>query len=337
MSMITRETSDNSVTFSLAELAKLEEERLRHEDVQRSRAREREAREQREAEARRRAEEAAQMAADASSRARRAREEAEEKARKEAREKAMVEVARIEAEGKARLEVANAERAHELAVLRVRTEGGARRLKHALAAVIAVVVCGGSAAAYAVTQHVADLEQDAERLREGQTALSRERESARATALAALDKRHAALRARPPVQGAEEARATADAAHRAIDPKAVDHERLRAFGDALDVLSARLDTLERIAALDRRLEDLIAWAAERRRSEAATAAKAAAARAKLSGTDEALRAYDTALNELRDALTRSTGSGGSQPGPEPKGPKCTDPHDPLCGFNGQSL
>src|SRR5689334_19239085 len=55
MSTMTRNNAETSVTFSLAELAKLEEERLREEDGRRARAREKEARERREAEARRRA------------------------------------------------------------------------------------------------------------------------------------------------------------------------------------------------------------------------------------------------------------------------------------------
>ncbi|WP_438023983.1 hypothetical protein [Sorangium sp. So ce233] len=70
---------------------------------------------------------------------------------------------------------------------------------HALAAALGLVLCGGAAAAYEVAQHVAGLEQGARRLRDEQAALAQERESARAAELAALDRRHAALRgaARP--------------------------------------------------------------------------------------------------------------------------------------------
>jgi hypothetical protein len=341
MTMTTRDTSDNSVTFSLAELAKIEEERVRSEDIQRARARERDARERHEAEARRRAEEAAQVAAEAEARARARREEAEEKARAEARERAAVEVARIAAEAKTRLDADNAARAHELAVIRVQNEGGRRRMQHALVAVIGLVLLGGSAAAYGVKSHVASLEADADRLREGQSALSREREDAKAAALATLDRRYASLRARQIPREAEEARATAEAARSAVDAKALDHSRLRAFGDALDVLEARLSGLEKLASLDRRHADLTAWAAERRRSDLAEGARAAAARAKSGGADESsLKAYESALDRLRDSLARPAAAGvgaGALPPPDRSGPKCTDPHDPLCGFDGKSL
>lgn len=342
MSMINQNTSEHSVTFSRAELAKIEEERVRNEDIQRARAREREARERQEAEARRRAEEAAQVAAEAEARARARREEAEEKARAEARERAAVEVARIAAEAKARLEADNAARAHELAVLRVQNEGGRRRMQHALVAVIGLVLLGGSAATYGVKRHVAGLEVDAERLREGQTALSREREDAKAAALSTLDRRYASLRGRSIPREAEEARATAEAARNAIDAKALDHSRLRAFGDALDVLEARLNGLEKLASLDRRHADLTAWAGERRRSDLAEGARNAAARAKAGGSDEgALKASEGELDRLRDSLARPVSGGvagvGSQSSPGRTGPKCTDPNDPLCGFDGQSL
>jgi hypothetical protein len=339
MSTMTRGNTETSVTVSLAELAKLEQKRVREEEVQRARAREREARERREAEAGRRAAEEARIAADAEARARRVREETEAKVRIEAREQAATAVARIEAEARARLEADNAARAHELAILRARSEGGHRRLQRALVAVLGLVLCGGAAAAFGVTRHVAVLEQDAAALREGQTALARERDHAKATELAALDRRHAALRSRPLVHNAEEARATAETARNAIDTRALDHDRLRAFGDALDVLEARIEALEKIEALDRRRADLAAWAAERRRSGLTEAAESAAARAKAAGGDEgALRAYAGALDQLRNTLARSTGAPGSLPPPPGLSqPPCTDPKDPLCGFNGRRL
>jgi hypothetical protein len=339
MSTTTRNTSDNSVTFSLAELAKLEERRVREEDEQRARSRENEARERREAQAQKRAAEAAQVAAEAEARAKRVREEAVEKVRLEARERAAVDVARIEAESRARLEADNATRAHELAVLRVHTDSGRRRLQYALAGVIGLVVCGGSGAAYGVTRHVAGITQDAERLREGQLSLAQERENARATELKALDRRKDALLARPLAKDAGEARATVEAARGAVDARAVDHGRMRAFADALDVLQARIDTLERIAALDRRGADLAAWAAERKQSSATAAAKSAATRAKLTGTEDALRAYEVALDQLRDTLAQST-SGAGRPGVivEPKRPagSCAA-GDPGCGLDGRPL
>jgi colicin import membrane protein len=191
MSSIARDTSENSVTFSLAELAKLEEERMRSEETHRAQTRERQAREHRETEARKRAAEAERIAADDAARARRSREEAEEKARIEARQQATLQVARIEAEAKARIDAENAERAHELAVIRARAEGRSGRLTYALGALLGLALCAGAAGALKTSQHIASLEQDAERLRDGQATLVRERERGSLGARSAL--RRAAL------------------------------------------------------------------------------------------------------------------------------------------------
>jgi len=336
MSTITQNTSDNSVTFSLAELAKLEEERMRHDEMVRARAREQEARERREEEARRAAAEATRLAAEAEARAKRERAELEEKARIEARERAAVEVARIEAEGRARIEAENAQRAHELAILRVRTEKSRSRVQTALMAALGLVLCG-SLGAYSVSQRVDSLKIEAEQLRDGQTALTRERDAAREAAFSTLDRRYASLRMSAFIKEAEGARAAAESAKNAIDVKALETTRLRAFSDALDALQTRLDSLEKIASLDRRHADLTAWAADRRRSDATEATRAAAARAKAMPDDSAVRAYEGALNQLHDALARSTSPAGSRPPTEKTGPKCTDPNDPLCGFDGRSL
>ena len=342
MPTMTRDTSETSVTFSLAELARIEEERVRDEEDRRARSREREARERREAEAKRRAEEEARIAAQEEVRARRQREEAEAEMRARAREQAAIDVARIQAQAKAQLESENAARAHELAVMRVRSESGARRLKIALAAVLGLSVCGGAAAAWGVHREVTALGQENERLREGQSALARERDQAKATELAALDRRLAALRERPlgkdDARPTAEARATVEAARSAVDPKALDHHRLRAFAEALDALEARMTGLERLAALERRHADLDAWADQRKKGDAAGAARAAAARAKIVADESSLAAYDRALDELRGALSKEAGRGGGGPVvSQPTGAKCNDPHDPLCGLNGRAL
>jgi hypothetical protein len=338
MSM-TPSTSETSVTFSLAELAKIEQERVRDEDTRRAQANEKEARERREAGARRREAEAAQLAADTEARARRVREEAIEKARAEAREQAALQVGRIEAEARARLEADNAARAHELAVLRVRTEGGRRRVAAALAVALGLALCGGGAAAFEGSQRVAALEQEGEHLREGQRALGRERAREQATELATLDRRYAALRARPLAGGAEEARVTTDAARGTLDAKNLDHDRMRAFGDALDAFQARVETLERLAALDRRKDDLAAWAADRRQLSATAAVRSAAARAKLTGEDGALRAYEVALDQLRDTLAQAELVAGRPPPPPPTDHAvlpCKD-GDPGCGLDGKRI
>jgi hypothetical protein len=340
MSTMTRNTSETSVTFSLAELARIEEERVRQEDDRRARTREKDARERREAEARRRAEEEARIAAEAEARAKRARAEAEEKVRLEARERAAAEVARIEAEARVRLEASSAQRAHELVILRARIETGHRRLLYALASALGLVLCGGGAAAYGSVQHAAALTQDVERLRDGQQALAREREQAKATELAALDRRYAALRGRPLVRDAEDARAAVEAARSAVDDKALDTDRLRKLGDALDALQGRIEVLERIAALEARRADLDAWAAERRRGEITAAARIAGTRAKVTGDDAALKAYAGALDDLRNELAQGDGRRGpvAHAAPGPVYQTC-DPNvgDPGCSHDGHRV
>jgi hypothetical protein len=347
MSTMTPNTSETSVTFSLAELAKLEEERVREEDGRRARARDQERHEQREAETRRRAAEAARLAAETEARAKRAREEAQERVRAEARERAAVDVARIEAEARVRLDADNAVRAHELAILRTRTEAGRSRVQVALAAALGLALCAGGAAAYGVSRHVAELEQVGEQLRAGQAALAQEREHAKTTELGALDRRHAALRARPAQRDADEARAAAEAARSVINPKSLDQDRLRAFGDALEALQARLDTLEKLAALDRRQADLGAWAAEQRRGEATGSARMAAARARAMCNEDGLRVYEGALDQLRVALATPSATLTSRPATvaaarptkicTPGDPGCCQPGDPGCGLNGEKL
>jgi colicin import membrane protein len=340
MSTMTRTSSDTSVTFSLAELASLEQERVREEDLQRARSREKEARNLRDAEAQRREAEAARIAAEAEARARREREEAAEKARIEARERVAAEVARIEVEAKARLEAANAARAHELVVLRARTEGGQRRVQAALALALGLVLCGGGVAAYQTSQQVAGLEQSAALRREEHVSLVRERDSARATELAALDRRYAALRARSSASSADEARRTAEAARSAVDVQALDHGRLRAFGEALDALEMRIEALEKVAALDRREADLAAWAAERRRTEITAAARSAAVRARAASADEgAIRAYEGALDQLRDTLAQAVVGAGRAPAASQPGvvkAACAQ-GDPGCGLDGTRI
>jgi hypothetical protein len=206
-------------------------------------------------------------------------------------------------------------------------------------------VCGGSAGGYAVHRHVAVLEQDNERLREDQSALSKERDQAKTNELATLDRRYTALRARPlsreDARATEEARATVEAARNAVDAKALDHNRLRSFGEALDVLEVKLATLDKLAALDRRHADLSVWADQRKKSDLAAAARGAAARAKVMSDEGALRAYDQALDQLRDGLASAKeaahGGGSSSSSSTTSGYQCTGPNDPMCGLNGRPL
>lgn len=349
MSNMIQETSETSVAISLVELARMEQERVREEDTRRARAREQSARDRQEEDRRRRAEEERRIAAQEEARAARQREEAEMQTRARAREQAALEVARIEAAGRARLESENAARAHELEVLRVKQQSGRRRLQIALAAAVGLALTIGPAAAYTAHRKLSDLEQQTAQLRETHAALSREHDQARTTELASLDRRFAALAVKSTAvadpRATEEARATAEAARKAIDAKALDHNRLRAFGDAVDALEAKIEVVERLASLERRHADLDAWAGQRKKADVTAGARTAAARAKAHSDGGALRAYEVALDDLRDALARdglrggaaaSTSSSTSSTSSTIIGMgKCTDPHDPLCGLGGR--
>lgn len=335
--------SENSVTFSLAELARIEEERVREEDAHRARAREQAARERREAEARKRAEEEARIAATEQAREKRAREEAAERVIREARAKAEIETARMQAEAKARLDADNATRAHEIAVIRAKAESGRRSTIYGLAVALGIVLVGGGVAGLTASSRVSALEQDAERLRESQLSLSREHEQARATELSALDLRMAALVARPLAKEAGEARTTAEAARSAVNTKAVDHTRLRAFADALDALQARIETLEKLASLERRKDSLDTLATALRK-DADTRVRDAALRAKAAGADDdAVNAYESALDRWQRELIeagnkKGTGTGTGGAVTRPTGAPC-DPNvgDPMCDASGHRI
>lgn len=337
---MTQTNSENSVTFSLQELARIEEERVREEETRRARARDVAARERQEAEARKRAEEEARIAAAEKSREARAREEAAEKVVREARARAEIEVARMQAEAKARLDADNAMRAHEIAVLRVRAETGRRRWIYGLGVALALALAGGGLAAFESSQRVSALERDAEHLRESQLSLSREHERARATELGALDLRMAALLARPLAKDAKDARRTAEAARGAVDPKAIEHDRLRAFADALDALQSRIEAVEKLDALDRRRESLSGWAVALRKGEDSRVADAAAHAASSGADDGALRSYETALDRWQRDLGQNgpKGSGGAGGGVTDKRPTC-DPNvgDPMCDPTGHRI
>lgn len=337
---------ETSVMFSLAELADIEQERVREEARERaSRERERIMARQAALEAERAAE-AARIAAEQERRAAHERAKAEAKARSVARERAEAEVARIAAEAKARLEAENATRAHELEVLRVKSDSGRARLRHALAGVIGLVVLAGSAAGWAVDGHVTAIERDSQRLREDRWAVSQAYDGAMASQLASLDRRHAALR-EVNLKSAEKARLHAEAARSAIEAGGVDAPKLAAFGEAVDSLAAVVARSERLAAHDKRLSDLAAWATATGKTKALDAVNRAAVAAQ-SGTPETEARYVAALDGLSAALAAEAGGtrrvSGSLAGTTTttttttkRGTPCTNRHDPMCGPDGMLL
>jgi hypothetical protein len=344
MSMSPRSPSDTSVTFSLAELAKLEEERVRDEERRHAAAKDRAVREARAAEAARRDAEAQRRAADEEARARRERAEAEEQARRSARERADMDVARIQADARVKLDADNAARAHELAVLRARAGSGGGRAVSVLAAALALVMVASGVATYRATTRAATLELEVGDLRDGQQALARERERAKATELSALERRYAGAVARYGAHDADEARAVADTARTAAAATPLDQDRLRAFADALDALDARHAAALRVASLDRRRDDLLAWAGASKRSDATAAVRAAAVRARALGDEGAAQRYEAALDQLRESLARDGSKDGAPAGARPDRIVQADgskhvciPGDPACGLDGKPI
>ncbi|HEY1697109.1 MAG TPA: hypothetical protein VGG39_33345 [Polyangiaceae bacterium] len=141
-------TQSSSVLFSLEELARMEEERVRGVADAERRARLARQRADEEVRARaRRDEDARQLAAAEALREveRRAREEA---ARIESIHRGATEAARVEADAKTRLEARESERRHERELERIRatSRGGGTRATIAAAAFGAVVACGAALA-----------------------------------------------------------------------------------------------------------------------------------------------------------------------------------------------
>jgi hypothetical protein len=331
-------TTETSVTISLADLARIEHERVTRENAERAQGAAQRLRREREAEAARRAEAQARVIAQEEACARRAREEAVEKARLEARELAAVEVARIQAEANARLAVDSAVRAHELDMLRVRRETGRRHREYVLGAALALLTCVGAAATYSNSERFSELERTAMELRDRERALAAERDDARRTELAALDRRHTALLSQS-FAGVEEARKTAEEARRTIGERAPGHERLRAFADALDAFETGIENVEKLQGLDRRSADLAAWAASMRRKDVTDAIQRATSVAKKRGTDaEAVAAYERELDQVRDRLAPRGAVGRNRPAGEvgPTPGRCYD-GDPSCGLDGKPL
>lgn len=341
MSMPSRAVTDTSVSVSLADLAKIEEERLQQEEADRARTREERARQEREATAKRHSEEMEAARATAEAAAQRSREEAIEKVRAEARERAASDVARIQAEARARLEVDNAARAHELAVLRAKRETGRRRREIALGVALAFVACLGGLGTYEASGRASKLERAGQELRDRERALGREHEDAKRTDLQALDRRHAALQARGFDRDAGEAKKTVEAARAAIDARSPSRDGLRTFADSLDALQSRIETLEKLSLLERRHADLAAWARAVRRTQAMQPVSDGAARARAPGAGSAaMVAYERALDTARARLAGDASSpgrpGASEPGPGSSTGTCRE-NDPGCGLDGKPV
>ncbi len=280
-------TPETSVMFSLAELADIEEERVREEAAQRAAiAAERAVAERKRLEAERDAEQA-RIAGEITRREQKERERAEQKARDEARARAEMEIARIEAEGKARLLAENAQRQHELELMRVKQQGGSTRLRRALAAVVGVVVLGGAAAGWAVNGRFGKLEGESQRLRSDRWGQSQAFEEALNTTRTALSKRHDKLKERATGIVTEQARSRAEAARSAIEASGLTTPSLHAYAESLDVLASRVALEEQLAQADKRLADLTKWANTAKKRQLVAKVKPASRAAHRADTDEA--------------------------------------------------
>jgi colicin import membrane protein len=334
---MTKDTPDTSVMFSLDELARLEQDRIREEERERARERLDRVRREREEQERLRAVEAARIATEAEERARREREAAAERAVVEARKQAELDVARIHAEAAVKLEAENATRAHELAVIRASTDKSRTRMRHALAVIVGLVICGGSAAAYAVSDRVASLEDETRRIGTAQRLVEEERGQSMAAELAALDKRHEALRA----SDSESAEALAAAsARRALDGD-IESRDLLAFAAALDALQTRIAERDRATQLEKRHADLAAWAAREKRGDLVARADRARGAKDLDAWESALDAVSTALGgaapvavaqhrgtqQTKTTVTETPATSGV----------CKREGDPMCGLDGETL
>jgi hypothetical protein len=331
--------TETSVALSLAELSRIEEERVEHEKAERARERSARAERERQAEARRRAEEEAKLRHEQAERAELVRREAMENAQSEARQRAELEVVRIQAEAKARLEADNAVRTHELAVLRTKRETGRRRREIVLGVALAVGLSLGGLGYADANARTAKYERTAEELRERERAVLRERDDAKRIELQSLERRQASLLARANASGAKHEREAAEAAHAAVDIHAPAQDRLVAFAESLDALDQRIDRLDQVALLDQRRDDLASWASSRRHTAELEQVKAAAERAKSQDAGpEAISAYERALDRLASTLGARSGSVGRTGQDAPSGgqQKCHD-GDPGCGIDGRPL
>ncbi len=357
MQTMPRETTETSVSFSLAELARLERDRQRDEEQRRARAREARAAEERKADAERQRAEERRAIAESEARRQRERETAETSALTEARARAVVEVARIEAEAKTRLEAANAQRTHELAMLRVRAEKGLQRTHWALAAALGLTCSLAALGLYGAARKNERLEQDLTRLSQEKTDAVQKWDEAQRRHLDALDRWHEVLGARPLDSDVRTALEEAVALRRSIGDtnarevglgavKGLEPSKVAAYAAALGDAQRRLDTARRRATLDQRFSDLTALAARHRGGNVAAALAAAAAiKARPSGDSSTLARYERALDGLRDSLAASSITGnpaGAGPATvhvttgHSRQPPCAD-GDPMCDSDGPSI
>ncbi|HTM44523.1 MAG TPA: hypothetical protein VL137_06185 [Polyangiaceae bacterium] len=174
---MTQASGESSVLFSLAELNRIEQERVAAEAIHAQVARERCEREQREAEISRKQLEQARLASERQAEVDRVRREEQANARETARKSAVLETARIEAEAKIRFAAEERAREHELALLRIRLETTSHRLSQSLAIALGLVICLAAVVGLVQRGQRIDLEGEAARSHLQLSAISAERDT----------------------------------------------------------------------------------------------------------------------------------------------------------------
>jgi hypothetical protein len=151
-------SQSDSVLFSLQELARMEEDRVRELAVAARELREREEEQRGRAHRQRLAEQRVREQAEALEREERSRRAREEEARIEAVHRAAVETARIETEARVRAQERERERSHQLEIERERAHARGMRQRTAMRAALAGFAVAAAAAAATVLGVVAPRE-----------------------------------------------------------------------------------------------------------------------------------------------------------------------------------
>jgi hypothetical protein len=332
-------TTADSVSISLAELAKLEQERQREEELRKAILREKLLLEQKSKDAEKARQEQARLTAERYALEQKTRQEAEIKALEQARIQATIETARIEAQSRARLDREAAQRTHQLAQLRMQTETKNRRVQYFLSFALGLVLVVGALGSYVAISRINYLERTVEQLRVDQSLSKQNVESARKSEFAFLDRLQSSLFSRAVYSRLDDDKLAVSMARRRIGDGPEEPAKLEAFANSLDNLGARLVRLDRLAALDRRFQDLSVWA-NQRGSIDLNSIRNVAAKAKDGQSDSALQTYEWALERLRDTLSQQVGKNAtrlplSQQHQE-QGSAATDEcprGDPLCGLS----
>lgn len=175
---MTQDSVESSVLFSLAELQRMEHDRLAIEERQQAVVRQQQEQEQRQAEANRHQVEQEQRTKERAAVEEHVRREAEAAARERARQQSVVEVARIAAEAKVRLAAEERARAHELAILRTSTHQGLYRACVGLSVALTGALFAMAVGAWRLNSDFDQVSSDLSHARQLQMSMAQERDSA---------------------------------------------------------------------------------------------------------------------------------------------------------------